>query len=65
MTLLDMPVSVVHPATGGTACIFFLVGLACALLLSAGWFAGIRHSDHHRGKIDHRPTASAPRPISR
>lgn len=57
MSLLEVPVPVLHPAQGATAWAFFLIGIACALLMSAAWLAHIWRGERSRGGsvIGNRP----------
>jgi hypothetical protein len=59
MTVFEVPAPVLHPAGGATAWVFFLIGIACAVVLSAGHLARLWRTDRARGEIRSRPTASA------
>jgi hypothetical protein len=57
MDLLEVPVPRLHPAPGAAAWAFFLVGIACAVVLSAGYLARIWRGNRSHGQIRSRSTA--------
>lgn len=60
MSFLDVAVPILQPGHGAAAWILFLVGFACAVVLSAAWLTRLWRNDRYREQVGYRPAASAP-----